>query len=150
MLGWWLKQTVISVHNMMTFYFTSLPHLPFSICFSVFFFPPHLVFMSRLPRCPWYTANAWLSAVLTSAECSRSIWPGDKCWKGPINMDAALPLGSLMSLHVSERVCVCLCSTPLVLSHHVPTVCLLTLTEIHSLPDGAHQLRLLTKCQRAC
>ena len=58
-----------------------------------------------------------------------------------------LSLGSLMSLHVS--VCVCVCGAPLALSHHVPVVCLLTLTEIHSLAVGARHLRLLTECQRA-
>lgn len=47
------------------------------------------------------------------------------------------------------RVCVCLCGTPFALSHHVPTVCLLTLTEIHLLAVGALHLRLLTQCQGA-
>lgn len=46
-------------------------------------------------------------------------------------------------------VCVCLCGGAFALSHLVPTVCLLTLTEIHLLAVGAHQLRVLAKCQRA-
>lgn len=56
------------------------------------------VFAHVFPTAHW---NVWLSAVLTLVECSHSIWPGDRNQKSPINMDATLPIGSLMSL------CVC-------------------------------------------
>lgn len=152
---WYLaKNTITSAHNTTVF-----PFIPLLVCLTVVVFSllcPGLVSILHIPHCPWHTGNAWLSAVLTLAECSHSIWPGDKCWKGPINMDATHPpllFSPALPRLPDELACVCVClclgGTPFALSHHVPTVCLLTLTEIHSLAVGAHHLRLLTTCQRA-